>query len=99
MFDFSASWSSCSWVAWTRNLIAYSDMMTMAAIALTRCIYITCSQVKKKLLTLFLLFYISFLFLWVQSPWSTWLIAQPDDLCYCSLAFGVDHLVGGGNLI
>ena len=45
MFDFSASWSSCSWVAWTRNLIAYSDMMTMAAIALTRCIYITCSQV------------------------------------------------------
>ena len=33
--------------------------------------------------------------------WSphTWLIAQPDDLCYCSLAIGVDHLVGGGNLI
>jgi len=36
--------TSCSWVAWSRNSIAYSDMLTMASIALTLCIYITCSQ-------------------------------------------------------
>ena len=44
--DSSASWSSCVWVAWTRNLIAYSDTLTMTAIALTRCIYITSSKVS-----------------------------------------------------
>ena len=49
----SSSSSSCTWVAWTRNLIAYSDMMTMAVIALTRCIYITCSKVNVILFSYF----------------------------------------------
>ena len=46
----SSSSTSCSWVAWTRNLVAYADMITMAAIALVRCLYITCNQVYERCL-------------------------------------------------